>query len=132
MRAKSESIILADNSLGVHYGNVMMGDQIALGAPAAMVAYASTFEVSPRLFDLNLFKFGNSFEGHRSLAYTCWLKGVRVEPLPIKRLPFAETRPLSVAAIEEAIKADAVGRNDLWDQRLLEAIQADGRAVSRS
>jgi hypothetical protein len=124
-RCRSEPLIFSETAMGLHYGHPAMGDQVALGAPEAMRVYASTYEIYPGLTPHGLFNFPAELAGHTSLAYVCWLHGIRVEKLPVKWEWLREPKALSMATILETVGQDAAGRNDVWDQAVLGAIRDD-------
>jgi hypothetical protein len=124
-RTRSELLIMADSAAGVHYGNIMMGDQFAVGAPDSMRAYADTYSIYPALAAQRLFKLPPTTTGHVSLAYACWLHGITIERVPIKWLPLMDPQQLSSSTILGAVKRDAEGRDDVWDRVIIAAIEKD-------
>jgi hypothetical protein len=124
-RTRSELLIMADSAAGVHYGNIMMGDQFAIGAPDSMRAYADTYAIYPSLAAQRLFKLPATTTGHVSLAYVCWLHGIKIERVPIKWLPLMDPQDLSSSAILVAVKKDAEGRDDSWDRAIIASIEKD-------
>jgi hypothetical protein len=126
-RTRSELLIMADSAAGVHYGNIMMGDQFAIGAPDSMRAYANTYAIYPSLAAQRLFKFPPTTTGHVSLAYVCWLHGIKIERVPIKWLPLMDPQELSSSTILGAVKKDSEGRGDSWDRLIISSIEKDMR-----
>lgn len=124
-RCRAMPLLMAETAFGLHYAQPTIGDQLALGAPETMRVYASTYELHDRLAPHGLFKYPEQLAGHLSLAYTCWLHGIRVERLPVKMEPLADAEPLSLATVQRVIHQDADGRNDADDQKLLAALAED-------
>ena len=122
---RARPIIWTDLPFGVHYGNPMIGDQIALGTPAAIGGYAAAWERYLPLARLGLAAAPVCFEGHVSLAQTTWLNRLDARRLPIKSLGLLDAERLSAPAILETLLRDADGRHDAVDQALLEAIGRD-------
>jgi hypothetical protein len=122
---RNAPIVFADHALGVHYGNLMMGDQFAIGAPDVMEVYAKTAVNYPPIADEGLFKCPSSFQGHATLAQVCWLYGITVRKIPIFFGPLREADPLSSRLIRDSLHGDAMGRMDAMDKLLLDAVSQD-------
>lgn len=126
LRATSASpVIFADSGMGHQYGHLLIGDQVALGAPAAMAVYADTLGLVPRMAQQHLADCKPHYEGHVSLALTCWHAGIDVQRLPVKMGALMEADPMSSPDIAAALEADAAGRMDAMDETLLAAIRTD-------
>lgn len=119
------SRLYADAAFGIHHGVPMIGDQLAIAAPAVMARYAATWEEYPRVAALDLAGAPRDFTGHVSLAQTCWLNGIAVGRAPVKLDGLREPEPFGSAAILRALEADAAGRMDAIDRALIEAARAD-------
>jgi len=118
-------LIFADSAMGHQYGHLLIGDQVALGAPAAMAIYADTLNLVPRLAEQHLYACQPEFVGHVSLALTCWHAGIEVHRLPVRMGALMEAEPMSAPDIAAALERDAAGRGDAMDEALLAAIRAD-------
>jgi hypothetical protein len=123
--AAQEPAIFADISFGCHYGNPMIGDQMAIGLPEAMAVYASTVRLMPRLQDQGFYRCDDGFIGHKSLALSLWHAGVAVRRLPVKMGRLLEAATMDSPRIADCLAVDAVGRQDQMDQALLEAVRRD-------
>jgi hypothetical protein len=117
--------IYADLKQGVHYGNLMIGDQFAVGRPDTMRVYADTFTTYPGFARQGLLQCTSSFQGHCALAQVCWMHGIEVRKIPIAFGSLQEAEPLPAAAILASLSSDAAGRMDEVDAALIEAISAD-------
>jgi hypothetical protein len=123
--AKSRPALWCETPIGVHYGALLMGDQFAIGAPRPSRLYAETWSRTKALRELGLFKLERALTGHAPMAQLCWLHRVEVRKVPVKFGPFAEAEPLGAREIGEALAADAAGRSDGADRRLIAANAAD-------
>ncbi|MEM8790945.1 MAG: hypothetical protein AAGE80_04970 [Pseudomonadota bacterium] len=117
--------LYADSGYGLHYGNLMMGDQMAIGAPQTMEIYASTWEAYEQIAAHTLDGFPKDLTGHVSLAQTCWLALVDVKALPFKRGRLVEAESLPARAIGRALETDAAQRTDIYDRALIDACSKD-------
>jgi hypothetical protein len=122
---KSGPILFSDHSCGVHYGNLMIGDQLAIATPDVMEVYANTWTNYPRIAEEGLFRCPSSFQGHATLAQVCWLHGITVRKIPMFFNALREAAPLSSPLIRDSLCADAMGRMDPTDTLLLDAISQD-------
>ena len=121
----SSPTLLADAAMGHQYGALMIGDQVALGAPATMAAYADALEAAPRFHEVQLYGSKADLVGHVSLAQTCWYTGIQVERLPARMGKLLEAEPMTSAAIAQALEQDAAGRHGTTDEALLAAVRSD-------
>ncbi len=117
--------ILADSAAGVHYAKLVIGDQFAIGSPAAMSVYSSTYSVYPELAAAGLYECPPELSGHSSLAQVCWLHGIDVTRAPVKFGQLEEVAPLRPAEVLACLEIDAARRNDDVDRRLLSAARSD-------
>lgn len=117
--------ILTEAPFGVHYGKPMIGDQFAMGAPAAMDVYAGTARTWGALHGAGLAQVPEDFRGHVSLAQTCWLAGIAARRAPVRFGGLLDPAPVSAAAVLAALERDADGRMDAVDRALLHAARAD-------
>lgn len=118
-------LIYAETAFGIHYGALMMGDQFAIGAPAASRVYARTASRSPAITRFDLLKHHRALTGHVSLAQNCWLHGIDVRKVPMRFGKLQDPEPLSAIAIRDALKRDSAGRDDRFDKQLIAANAAD-------
>lgn len=118
-------VLFADTPMGFQYAQLLVGDQLAVGTPAAMRIYAETYWLVPRLAEQGLFGCKDEYIGHVSLAQVCWHAGLRVERLPAKMGSLLEAEPLPSRRIADCLAQDAAGRMDKTDQALLKAVHAD-------
>ncbi|MAC81918.1 MAG: hypothetical protein CML66_28130 [Rhodobacteraceae bacterium] len=118
-------VIFAEDGYGLHYRALMMGDQMAVGAPDVMAIHAATARTYPPLAALDLAGFPPALTGHVSLAGTCWLAGITVTKLPFRRGPLLESETLPATTIRAALETDADRRNDAHDRVLLTAVARD-------
>jgi hypothetical protein len=119
--------LYADAAGGVHYANLMIGDQFAIGAPKPMQVYSTTWSTFRRFAGSNLLKCPRAFEGHVSLAQICWLHSINVKRVPIGFEPLQEPERLPSKRILNCLTKDAANRMDRIDRLLLEAVSADLR-----
>jgi hypothetical protein len=117
--------LFADHATGVHYANLMIGDQFAVGAQPPMQTYSETWTHYPRFAAHGLFKCPGSFQGHASLAQVCWLHGIIVRKAPIGFGALQEPARLPAKTILRCLEEDAAGRMNRTDRLLLEAISSD-------
>lgn len=127
-RCRSESLLFAEAGMSSNYALPMMGDIIAIGVPETMRVYAGTYGLHPELSAQGLLSCPPSPAGHASLAYNCWLHGIRVEKLPVKLGSLMDPQSLSSATILDAVSHDAASRDDAWDRSMLAAVRQDLRA----
>lgn len=119
--------LYCETALGVHYGAILMGDQVAVGLPEAMRVYAETFSRSPPIAALAPYRMEPRLWGHTSVAQLCWFAGMEVRKVPIKFGPFLEAEPLGATEIGNALIYDSAGRMDSIDRQLLAANRQDMR-----
>ncbi|MEM6390292.1 MAG: hypothetical protein AAF825_10680 [Pseudomonadota bacterium] len=115
--------LFAEKPYGLHYDNLMIGDQCAVATPEVMARYAGTWEHFPKLAQAGLARCPDNFTGHVSLALSAWTQGLDVARLPMRFGTLQDASPLPAPDILRALEADS--RNDAQDQRLLDAISAD-------
>ena len=124
-RCWSETLLMTEAALGVHYGVPMMGDQFAVGSPDAMSLYARTFELYPTLIPSGLLGLPDRFRRPHEPR----LHGVAPRHPRRARshrvVPLRDAHGLSTEEISSAVRADAGPRNDAWDRRLIAAIERD-------
>jgi hypothetical protein len=121
----SAPTVFTDLKAGIHYTNLMMGDQFAIGARQPMEIYSSTFSRFPRLYKHGLLNCSESFVGHASLAQVCWSHGIEMKKIPIRFGLLENPDSLSPAVIARCLNHDAEGRNDRIDSMLLGAVASD-------
>ena len=126
---RTKPVLFVDRAFGLHYAGPMIGDQFAIGTPAAMEVYSRTWTMHPRIAACGLLKFPKAFEGHVSLAQVCWLHGVDARRAPILFGPLQEAERLNSCSILECLAADASGRMDRLDAELIEAASEDLKLV---
>ena len=124
---RSRPALYCETKLGVHYGALLMGDQVAIGLPEAMRVYAETFSRSPAIAALSPYRMEPHLWAHTSVAQMCWFSGIEVRKAPIKYGAFLEAEPLAANAISEALNRDSAGRIDTIDRQLLAENQRDLR-----
>jgi hypothetical protein len=122
---KSRPLIFTDHASGFQFGNVQIGDQVALGTPALMDVYANTWLEAPARHRLGLWGHPEAFRGHGTLAQQCWLHDIAAPKIPIAFGPLLETGPLRALEVQTALRQDANGRDDAIDADLLAAAQRD-------
>jgi len=122
---RSSPTIFTDLAGGVHYGNLMVGDQFAIGTPEAMRVYAETWTTYPKLAQFGLMGCEPGFQGHSSIAQVCWLHGIEVRRIPVAFGALGEAEPLGARAILDHLAQDAAGRMDEIDAGLIAAITRD-------
>lgn len=122
---RADPVIFAEDGYGLHYHGLMMGDQLAVGAPDVMAIHAATARTWAPLAALNLAGFPPTLTGHVSLAGTCWLAGIDVRKLPFRRGPLLDADALPPCTIRAALETDAQARHDAHDRALLAAVAED-------
>lgn len=116
-------VIFAEKPYGLHYNNLMIGDQCAVASPDAMNVYAGTWNSFPALADADVGRCPKSFTGHVSLAMTTYTHGMSVERLPLRFGTLQDAEPLGTPDILAALQQDS--RGDANDQKLVDAARAD-------
>lgn len=118
-------VIFADGGYGMHYGGLIIGDQVAVGAPETMTRYADTWTTHAELARCGAAGVPKRLTGHVSLAQTCWYANIAVQNLPFRRGALLDAQPLSSARVLAALEEDAAGRHDAVDAALIGAARAD-------
>jgi hypothetical protein len=116
-------VIFAEKPYGLHYNNLMIGDQCAVGTPDAMRLYSGTWDSFPDLAQAELGRCPEHFTGHVSLAMMAYTSGIAVERLPLRFGTLQDAQPLGSHDILNALQHDS--RGDANDQKLLDAARAD-------
>lgn len=122
---QTQPLLFCDTAFGVHYGHPMIGDQIAIGSPETMSAYADTWLNHSDLSGLGLMAYPEALTGHVSLAQTCWIYGIRALRVPLKMQGLLDPELISLSQIQAALEGDSCGRNDESDRALLSAVRID-------
>ena len=122
---RDQPLLYAETAFGVHYGALLIGDQFAIGAPAASRIYARTASRSPAITRFDLLKHHRELTGHVSLAQNCWLHGIDVRRVPMRFGKLQDPEPLSAIDIRDALQRDTAGREDQFDRQLTAANAAD-------
>ena len=116
-------VLFSEKKAGLHYGNLMIGDQFAVASPQTMKIYAGTWTRFPTFAAADLARCPKDFTGHVSLALTCWILGLSVEKMPVKFGQLVDAQPLSSREILEALEASRP--NDTADHKLRDAVLKD-------
>lgn len=116
-------LILAEKPPGLHWGNLMVGDQCAIASPATMAVYADTWQSFPRFAEAGLARFPKVLTGHVSLALAAWMHGIQMEKAPIRFGSLHEASPMPTPEIIAALEQD--WRGDAADERLMSAARQD-------
>lgn len=124
---QSRPALYCETALGVYYGALLMGDQVAIGLPGAMRVYAETFSRSSPIAALAPYRMEPHLWGHTSVAQLCWFAGMEVRKVPIKFGQFLEAEPLAAISIDGALARDSVDRMDAIDRQLIAANRRDLR-----
>lgn len=122
---QSAPLIFAEKPYGLHYGNLMIGDQLAIATPETMACYAETFDLWPVLGTAGLAGAPPDINAHLSLAASCWQAGIAVRKAPIRLGALLEACPLASTEILAALEADAAGGAAAFVAPLIEAVRAD-------
>jgi len=122
---RSGTDLLADFAMGVHYGNLMVGDQFAVGRSDAMRIYGATYADAFALETQGLTSINTFLRGHVSLARQCWLNGLHVGKFPALFGGLVGLDPLSSSEIQANLSKDAEGRSEPIDRILLAAVAKD-------
>lgn len=117
--------LFADSARGVHYAQLVIGDQFAIGSPSTMAVYSRTWSTYPLLARAGLLACPEELSGHSSLAQVCWTHGIDVRRAPLKFGDLQEAEPLGSSDIERCLRVDSEGRDHPSDQELLRAVRAD-------
>jgi len=115
--------LFAEKPFGQQYGHLFSGDQFAIARPEVMRIYAETWTRFPALAQAGLAGMPAGFEGHVSLAMTCWTAGIEMQRAPVRFGALLEAEPLSSRAILAALQAD--DRGEGLDRALIAAVRAD-------
>ena len=128
---RTSPTILADGGYNVHYANLVIGDQFAMGHPSTMGIYSRTWSTYPDMAAQRPLRLpraplrplepgpgaagctASTSAGHRSASATC-------------RRP----RRWSRSDILDCLQQDATGRDDDTDRRLIAAAHADVEAAA--
>jgi len=121
--ATTRAVLFAEKKAGLHYGNLMIGDQFAISSPATMQIYAETWTRFPAFAAADLAQCPTGFAGHVSLALTCWISGISVEKIPVRFGRLVDARPLPSQEILDALDTDGAG--DAATRKLREAVLRD-------
>ena len=116
-------VIFAEKPYGLHYDNLMIGDQCAVGTPEALRIYADTWNSFGQMADAGLGRCPATLTGHVSLAMTAYTCGLAVDRLPIKFGTLQDAEPLGSHEILATLRADS--RGEATDRRLIDAVRAD-------
>lgn len=116
---RTEPVIFADVPLKTQYMTCMTGDQFAVSTPDILDIYANTWDIYPKMAHQNLIGCHPKFEGHASIAITCWTHHLKIHKLPFKKAGLLNSTTLSKKIITEAIIIDSADRNSVWDQKFL-------------
>lgn len=119
--------LFAEKPYGLHYDNLMIGDQCAVATPEVMARYAGTWEHFPKLAQAGLALCPDSFTGHVSLALSAWTQGLDVARMPMRFGTLQDATPLPAPEILRALQADS--RGDSSDHALIAAINRDIRPI---
>lgn len=122
---QTQQTILADFPMGIHYGGLMMGDQIALGSQSSMLVLNGVYDSAQRLADKELIKMNQFFSGHTTLAKHCLIYNLAIGKFPAIFGGLVAAEPLSSQSIHDQLILDAEGRKSRVDERLLKAIDKD-------
>jgi hypothetical protein len=118
---QQNNVIFTENAMGLHYMNLMIGDQIAIGSPGTMKVYSETWRNHP-YYTGAIYNSDNEYKGHKSLANICWMNKIRVLKLPVKKGSLQDQAPLGTAKIRSSILLDSSNRNSSWDEILLSSL----------
>ncbi|MFT7136697.1 MAG: hypothetical protein ACI80I_002704 [Akkermansiaceae bacterium] len=119
-------MVFAEKPFGLHYRNLMIGDQCAIGTPDVMRLYSGTWDSFSPLAQAGLGRCPKHLTGHVSLAMTAYTNGLVVERLPLRFGTLQDAEPLGSRDILIALQHD--GRGDANDQKLLNAVRTDLRS----
>ena len=120
------SLILADFAYGVHYGSLMMGDQVAVGSQTTMQKYSATYTDALKLTSLEEnFSINAFLDGHTSIARQCALNGITVGRFPALFGGLQTAENLKIDTIQKMISQDSTDRLDEFDKALLAALEKD-------
>jgi hypothetical protein len=122
---RAAPLLFTERAYGVHYGKLMIGDQFAVGSPAAAARYAETWTLYPEAAALGVAGCLPELTGHVSVAQACWLNGIDVRRAPIRFGSLHEPERLASGAILAALETDSAGRLDAIDRELIAATRAD-------
>jgi len=111
-------------------GTFMVGDRLAFGHRSALKAYSSVHVEQVRRLP-GILGMEGVIHPHRSLAYLLLAKGVTIGQLPARIGRMLGPTPLPLSALADALRSDAMARNDRYDMMLLDALSKD-RAVRNS
>jgi len=124
-------LLFTERPYGVQYGNLLIGDQFAIGAPLAMARYADAWVLGPQLASLDVAGCPTQFRGHVSLAQSCWLGGLDLRRAPVRFGTLREPERLSTGVIITALEKDSAPRMDAIDRELIDAARADASRKER-
>ena len=122
-------VIYTDGGLNfLNWSNTpIIADQLAIATPNIMDYYANTFERHDKLVEQHAYGLPKNRFGHKSIMYSLWANGAIIENLYefIENLGLSENMTITSEQVLAYLEVDAAGRNDLQDQKLIEAIKLD-------
>lgn len=119
------NIILADAVYGVHYGSLMMGDQMAISSQQTMQKYSATYTDAHKLSTCDKLSMNSFFSGHRSVARQCVLNGLSVGRIPAVFGGLLTAKNLPSDLIQKMILLDSKNRLHETNLALLHALKKD-------
>jgi hypothetical protein len=122
---RARPALYCETAMGVHYGAILMGDQVAIGLPQTSLVYAETSSRTPPIAATAPYRMEPHLWGHTSVAQLCWMNDIEVRKVPIKFGPFQEAEPLAARTIRDALAEDTDGRMDAIDRQLVAGNRAD-------
>ena len=117
--------LLSDIPYGIHYGSLMIGDQVAVSSQETMRKYSATYSEAYELSKRNMVSMNSFFRGHISLARQCVLNEISVGRFPAIFGGLLPAENLSSELLQQLITLDSINRLDDIDKALLNAIAND-------
>ena len=122
---KGSNMVLADLGYGVHLGELMMGDQFAVGTHQTMKSYSSTYYNAIQLVDNGQFSLKSDLKEHTALAMNCLVHNIKVGRFPAKFGGLSAAENLTSEFIKQLLEKDSQGRMDEIDKALIESAEMD-------
>ena len=124
---QSRTVLYTEKAPGLHYGQLMVGDQCAIAPPGPMEVYANTWKSFPTLAGTAPGGCPAELTGHVSIALTCWYQGITMEKAPIRFGKLLESQNMSSVEIYSALENDLSSSRlpDSVDAALLKAVRRD-------
>lgn len=122
---KTPNVVLAELGYGLHFGDLMLGDQFAIGTQENMSRFNCAYEMALTEANDGLIDLNKDLKGHTSLASHCLFNHLKVGKFPAHFGGLLTAKNLPSSVIKELIIQDAMQRMDSVDHALINAVNKD-------